>query len=389
MKINKNLLLMAFSVALDLAERRYISHSKHVGYISLQLCKKLKIENSRTMDIFHSALLHDIGVGDINLDAINASDKLIKHCKEGKKLVSQLPLTSKSADWILYHHEHTDGSGPFGLKGKEIPIESRIIHIADQFDILFYLKNEPYYKLKEMAKKWVEMHLNTWFDLEIGNAFLSIIETDRFWLDYQWKDFDFVLRREFNQDTIDLSTDDFIRFAEVFAAMIDNRSPFTHMHSRGLADKVLLVTEKFGYDKDKQKAMYAAALLHDLGKMAVPNKLLDKPGALTLEERFIINTHAYYTKIILEQIPNLKTFASWAANHHERKNGQGYPEKLTEKDFSEEERIMAICDVYQALTEERPYRGAMKSKNAWEIIDNMASNDLFDEKLVNRIKNIL
>ena len=100
--------------------------------------------------------------------------------------------------------------------------------------------------------------------------------------------------------------------------------------------------------------MYIAALLHDVGKLAISNDIIDSHGKLTEKERYEINKHTYYTRWILEQIDGFGEIIEFASNHHEKLNGSGYPYHLSGNQIGELDRIMTICDIYQALTEERP-----------------------------------
>jgi HD-GYP domain-containing protein (c-di-GMP phosphodiesterase class II) len=134
--------------------------------------------------------------------------------------------------------------------------------------------------------------------------------------------------------------------------------------------------------------MYIAGLLHDVGKLHISTDILHKNGSLSPEERFEINKHTYYTRKILEQIKGFEEIVDAAANHHEKLDGTGYPYHKAGSQIGELERVMSICDVYRALTEERPYREALPSEKVWGIIDNMAENNHLDKSLVEKIKQI-
>jgi HD-GYP domain-containing protein (c-di-GMP phosphodiesterase class II) len=135
--------------------------------------------------------------------------------------------------------------------------------------------------------------------------------------------------------------------------------------------------------------MKIAALLHDIGKLAIPNHILDKPGRLSTNEYSIIKSHAYYTKLILGNISGMEEIAPWAANHHETLRGTGYPEGIGEERLCHKSRVLAVCDVYQALTEDRPYRDGMKKEKALEIIDSMVEIRNLDASVVKDLKEII
>ena len=128
-----------------------------------------------------------------------------------------------------------------------------------------------------------------------------------------------------------------------------------------------------------------AASLHDVGKLAVPNTILDKPGQLTDEERRVVNIHTYYTRLCLEQIPGFEQITDWAANHHEKLGGGGYPLGLGDVNLDFNSRLMTVLDIYQALTEERPYRKSLSHRRTMEIIGKIRDHGELDAELVDQV----
>ena len=100
-------------------------------------------------------------------------------------------------------------------------------------------------------------------------------------------------------------------------------------------------------------------MLHDIGKIAISNELIGKNGKLSADERTNVQTHAYFTDLILKDVDGLNEIAVWASHHHENHDGSGYPENLTEKNISEEMDILSYADIYTALSEDRPYRNGL------------------------------
>ncbi|HAR87352.1 MAG TPA: hydrolase, partial [Clostridium sp.] len=130
-------------------------------------------------------------------------------------------------------------------------------------------------------------------------------------------------------------------------------------------------------------------LLHDIGKLAIPISILDKDGPLTEEEYSIIKSHTYYTKLILDKIDHISDISLWASSHHEKLNGKGYPRRLKAEDLSEECRIIGVCDIYQSLTADRPYRKGMYMYEAFNILDDMVNRNLICGNAVRHFKNTL
>ncbi|MPN20421.1 3'3'-cGAMP-specific phosphodiesterase 1 [bioreactor metagenome] len=181
---------------------------------------------------------------------------------------------------------------------------------------------------------------------------------------------------------ISLSIDEVINIAEIFAAVIDNTSRFTARHSRSVSIAAQFMAQNKGYSTEEVKMMRVAGLLHDLGKLAVPNEILEKPGKLTADEFTIIKQHPYYTYRILEQIDGFATIAEWAAFHHETPDGAGYPFRIANQSLKLGSRIVAVADVFAALTEDRPYRPQMQWSKVEKIMCSMVANRKLDANIV-------
>jgi HD-GYP domain-containing protein (c-di-GMP phosphodiesterase class II) len=156
--------------------------------------------------------------------------------------------------------------------------------------------------------------------------------------------------------------------AYAFAGVIDAKSPWTYRHSDRACVITLGLAAALGADDDELSDLRRAALLHDVGKLAVSNRILDKPGKLTPAEFAKIREHPVMTRRILERVPGFGALAPVAAAHHERLDGSGYPQGLAGDELTMPMRLLAVADVYEALTSERPYRAAMRSEEAMAII---------------------
>ena len=176
--------------------------------------------------------------------------------------------------------------------------------------------------------------------------------------------------------------------SSVFAAIIDKKSAFTCQHSSELALNTGKIASLYGFDAHKTERLRIAGLLHDLGKLVIPNYILDKPGKLSMEEYSIIKSHTYYTRLVLDKIDGIQDISDWASNHHETLRGTGYPDALNSSSLSLESRIIAVSDIYQALTEDRPYRSGMTIEKTFSIIDNMVAIGNIDGSVVKKFKDI-
>lgn len=401
MIFNFNDFLMAISATLDFVEMDLLgitsNHSKRVAYISLRLSKEFDLSIEEQIDIVSLSILHDNGLTELllqkPLDSKNNFSRFIKeeklkdHCIIGERNIKKLPLHSKAKNIIKYHHENYDGSGFFGLKGKEIPLMAQIISFADNIDFKFNYQN-PDIQKKLDTISFVKDERNKKFSSYIIDKFLKISEQSHFWEDL--KDINIEKSLSYSIPTYrqNLSIDSILEIMKLFSKIIDNKSHFTKAHSSGLADKVSAMCDSYRFSYEEKMKLIIAAKLHDIGKLAIPNAILDKPGKLTDEEFFIIQKHAYYTKTCLEKIKGFEEITKWASNHHEKLNGRGYPYGLNSSDLDFNSRLMACLDIYQALTEERPYRKPLSHKEAVNILKDMAKNNLVDKNIVSDLDKV-
>ena len=379
MKVYRHSLIFGLSYALDIAGKNNLSHSKSTAYVSVMIGRELGLDKNTERNLYYAALLHDIGVSNEYV--------IFEHCRLGAEMLKKLPLPAEIPEYVLYHHEFYDGSGAYHLAGDEIPLISHIICFASAFDDTFGKKASKFDRdLFIEIQNWLQIN-RVYFSEKILTVFESLISREYFLLDYFSYETKYLLSNKIIiDDGVYYGYDDVLKYAVCFAEIIDRRSPFTYTHSRGIAELARKAAAFLGYGSDIQDKMYLAGLLHDLGKLHVSTDILHKNGKLTPEERFEINKHTYYTRKILEQIQGLEDIVDYAANHHEKLDGTGYPYHIAGEQLSELERVMAICDVYQALVEERPYRKKLPLDKVWSIINGMAENNHLDKKLAEKLK---
>ncbi|WP_425804916.1 HD-GYP domain-containing protein [Desulfitobacterium sp. Sab5] len=368
--INANELLEGLSLALDVAENKTFEHAQRTAFIALKIAKELKLSEEELQDIFVASLLHDIGMTTSIADSHQDVSLVVAHCQVGAQMIASLPFPKKVSEYIRWHHANWDGSGPFECEGASIPVGSQIIFLADQLDVVFQEFGSIYNDRSEIRNK-LNKRSGVHFNPQLVAAFFAVQSNEIFWLEYSSPYLSEILRAI--RPTINLEIDSkyFEQIAKIFAKIIDNKSPFTYEHSQGVTSVAIRLGEHFKLDKETLQKLKISALLHDLGKLTIPNSILDKPGKLTLIEYQRIKSHPYYTKLILSRIKGLETIRDWAGNHHETLDGKGYPEGIREERLCLPERIIAVSDIYQALTEERPYRKPLPESQVMNIIQGM------------------
>jgi putative nucleotidyltransferase with HDIG domain len=365
-----------------------LSHSKSTAYLSMSVAREIGLGGDEALSIYYAALLHDIGVSDEYALGLTDIPHLKRHCSRGEDILKKLPLPDEIPEYVRCHHEYYDGSGSFGMKGGDIPAGAQIICLSSDFDDVFGKKGVFDKDLMRKILDWTDKS-GELFRADVIGAFGKLIEREYFLLDYFNHETKYSLSDKVAvNDEVCYGDGDVTKFALCFADIIDQRSPFTYTHSHGIADLAKKAAAGLGYDAGIQGKMYMAGLLHDIGKLHVSTGILHKNGKLTPEERFEINKHTYYTRKILEPIQGFEEIVDIAANHHERLDGAGYPYHLPGERLGELERLMAVCDVFQALTEERPYREKLPPEKVWGIIDDMAANEHLDKRLAEKVKDI-
>ncbi len=383
-------LLKAFSLALELADGGLSRHHWRTAMIADSIGGHLGLAQGPRQTLLYAALLHDIGAAarweeKNKLYSRKPVTHLYQHAEEGYRLLADNPLFKAMAKPIRHHHDRWDGSSPSGLAGKDIPIAGRIINLADTIEVLIddgrYILDQREDILAALARM-----SGSQFDPELVNAFGEIACKDSFWFDLATPHYyDHFFRDLQSHGQVRLNIDGLLSAAEIFATIVDRTSRFTATHSRTVASVASHLASAKGYSDTETKIMRVAGLLHDLGKLAVPNSILEKPGKLTPSEFMIIKQHVYYTHRILTQIDGFEVIAEWAAFHHETLDGTGYPFRIPPANLRLGSRIVAVADVYAALREDRPYRPTMPSREVEKIMLDMVAANRLDADIVNTL----
>lgn len=209
----------------------------------------------------------------------------------------------------------------------------------------------------------------SWFDPELTDVLLEEAGSPIFWRSVLAARRPAALSGQEPADRVHwLATEDLDRVAEAFADIIDAKSPYTYRHSRGVAEISRHIGRALGCPQHDVSVLYRAGLLHDIGKLGISNRILDKPDRLTDAEMAEIRLHPRYSMEILSHVAAFAEAAPAAAQHHERLDGSGYPWGLAGPQLSLTSRIVAVADVFEALTADRPYRVGLPASRALALI---------------------
>jgi HD-GYP domain-containing protein (c-di-GMP phosphodiesterase class II) len=383
-KISVNLgnLVLSLSDALDLAFSSLAMHQQRTAFIAWELGKRAKLEEKRIENVFIAGLLHDIGALSIEEKKSlhdNETTEVEQHCIRGQNLFKSTPWLAPCADLVRYHHR--DWVMWEGLQDTPEAFDSQLLFLADylerQVDRKTYIlhQNEALCsRMKELAGKQINS--------EIIDLFLELSRREEFWLDLTSPRLYSLLLNNGPFQTIEVDINSIVIFAKLLSMIVDFKSTFTATHSSGVAQCSMLLAGMIGMSESEVKLMEVAGLLHDLGKLVVPNTILEKPAGLTHEEMSVMKQHTYYTFSILSTIGGLQMIAEWAAYHHERLDGKGYPFKREAHEINLGARIMAVSDIFTALAEDRPYRKGMEAERIMAILQEQASHGIQDPRIV-------
>ena len=389
----------ACSYALDCIEAEFVNvknkHGKRVAYISVCMAKYCSIQGDALQDLAICALLHDNALTqyiseevqkypDTNIKKVLSENKTNMHCVYGEKNITKIPFKTDISNVILYHHEHADGTGPFRKKWYEIPLFARIIHLADIVDIIGNSFESADHRW-DFICQYLSQNKDRLFDSECVNAFLKGFTKESF-MCLRDDSFETNLWKIVPREKQSFGWETCKNVADFFAKIVDYKSSFTSRHSIGVAEKASLLAQYMGYDSITVQKMYLAGALHDIGKMAVGNEILEKPDKLTDDEFSKMKNHAGYTYLILSEVNDFEEIRDWAAFHHEKLNGKGYPFGKTAAELNEPERMMACVDIYQALTEDRPYKKGLSHEKTCDILDDMAQKGFIDSDISKTIR---
>ena len=404
MKLDLTDLICALSFSLDKVEYELLGvetgHGRRVACLCLYMAEHAGISGEELRDYFGCCVLHDNALTEFiyeeldNFKHITAEsgqqlsevinvelvDHNSSHSKIGERNIHLVPFRTDIDNIILYHHEHADGSGPMGITAAKTNLKTQILHLADEIDIRFKLSGLTESEFNKLSE-WVQSQSGKMFSEKAVQLFLEAVTYDKI-LYLKNKGAFNSLKRELRTVTSDYSEEEIHSFAGMFARIIDYKSAFTQTHSLGVADKAEQMANYYGFDHEKATRLYLAGALHDIGKLLVSNDILEKAGKLTDDEFSAMKDHASATRYVLRLVKGIPDIVRWSSNHHEKLNGKGYPRGLTADELSFEERLMACVDIYQALTEQRPYKDGFPHEKAIAIMQDMVDKGDIDATIV-------
>ncbi|MFN3698579.1 MAG: HD domain-containing phosphohydrolase [Dictyoglomus sp.] len=368
--------LLAFSEHLDSQLPESKGHSIRVANISLSIANQLNLSLQEKYDLVISAILHDAGNGNHYTKKKKDDLEIEEHALKGSLFISDVPYLEKSATIIKYHHfPWSLGKGEV-YKEEKVPLESNILTLAEFIDSCF---DKSKYILKERNKiiKKVKEKGEKLFHPEVLKSFLDLSHKESFWFEINY---DTIKPSDFPCD-IKLNLDQFMHLSKAIARIVDYRSRIQVRHSRNVANISAFLAGSLKLKDEEVKKIRISGYLHDIGKIALSSNILLKNEKLTRKELEYIKVHPFKTYVVLKNSTPFEDITLWASYHHEKLNGKGYPFKLKNNEIPYESRIVAIADIYSALSEDRPYRRGQKENRVLNYMKKLVKENFIDKDI--------
>ncbi len=427
-KLRLSEVLSGLSYALDITEGQALGHAERSCLIGMHIAAALGLDDATRSALFYALLLKDAGCSSnaAKVTALfDADDATIKstrrltdtsstaqalahvlrsaspdgsplakarhvgavvragregarslvelRCERGAAVARAIGFDETTARAIRQLDEHWDGGGyPDGLCGDGISLPGRILCLAQTVDV-FWQHGGP-----AAACEVARRRRGSWFDPVLVDALLAHEHDEHLWRSLQTPSVAALEPPDRSLDADDARLD---RVAHAFASVVDAKSPFTAHHSEGVTEIAAALAAWLEVEAGTQAVLRRAALLHDLGKLGLSNRILDKPGPLNAAEWERVRLHPRWSMEILARVSAFRDVARIAGAHHERLDGTGYFRGLRAGELDAPSRVLAVADVAEALSSDRPYRRALDPDDVLAVMRRDANRTLDPDAL--------
>lgn len=396
MKVNLHRALCSLTSALDFVGVDEVHHGKRVALMAASVAVELGWDDKNCAEMLHAGLIHDCGVSRTRehrqLTETLEWEGAQEHCSRGEAFLLACPPLARFAPMVRWHHTRWEEllTLPIAAPDRQA---ANLIFLVDRADALlapYYsgqtLKNEILWEYPQIVGRLADLG-GKLFAPEIVEAFRRAAERESFWLAMDPSYIDSEVEEALNQTgSAELDTGDAVAIAGLFARTIDAKSRYTLEHSTRVARIARYLAENNGIRGETLDKIEIAGLLHDIGKLRMPETIIDKPSELSVEERAIMMRHSYDTGHILRRVFPGEPIAEWASLHHENLLGSGYPFHRPASEIPREAQLIAIADIFQALSQDRPYRGPLGCAQVLAEIDELQAQGRVDAEMVELLR---
>lgn len=389
-KVTLSDMILCLSRVMEWISPTIVRHQMRVAYIAQSIAKELELSLELQYQLALAGMLHDIGAFSLKERTYFANydidPELIQiHAELGYQLLKNFKPFDTVAKLIRSHHYGQHGTVPLRNEGTD-SVYSQIILLAGMVDASICVEREILGQVPDICST-IGKEAGSVFRPEYVQAFTRLAEREYFWFNLDSASINETVIDSLRYFNVELDISDMVDLSKVFSHLIDFQCHFTASHSSGVAGTAGALANLYSFSESGCQMMKVAGYLHDIGKLTIPPRILNKREKLTSEEFNVIKKHPFWTYRALNNIRGLEEINSWASFHHERIDSCGYPFRYKGPELPLGSRIIAVADVFTALTEDRPYRKGMDLKNVRNIIHAMVADRGLDSGVVSMLFN--
>jgi HD-GYP domain-containing protein (c-di-GMP phosphodiesterase class II) len=412
-------IIASLSVAVDLAEGNDDNHTLRTCILGMRIGRRISLAPSVLSDLYYALLLKDIGnpftqTGDreatgqdgvavrrllregrggmswreavrTTLDLHRAealamrtgkqigflwkrrklqAESVRVRCAAAADLLDRLGVSTGTRTAVCAIDERWDGLGlPDRAQSTLIPVIAQIVKLA-QTMARFHAQGSS-----ESVIPWIHGRCRGWFDPGLVAAATRLFESSSSWSEMEQRDLlAYTVTLEPQECMLAANTQTIDRVCEVFAKIADARTTYGKTHSTQVAEIAVGIARSLKMNEQQIRTLRRAALLHEIGRLAVPRETLEKKGPLSADDLSVVRTYPLRTGAILQRIPEFFEVAPLAMMQHERLDGSGFPRHFTADKLSLSARILAVADIAEALASERSYRRKYSGQQIYRIL---------------------
>lgn len=368
---NSNCIMHIISNMLRLQNPKLLDHGSRVGYLTAKMLEIKGCSAKEVVEGYVLGVLHDVGAYKTEeIDKLTRfeTEYVFEHTIYGYLILKLSEIMEDKIDAILYHHTPWKQLERIRTENAEL---ANMIFLADRVEI--YLRNNHRSIDRDVLEK---------MDCFAAKNIELFCKADEICcLQKRVLDGSYINATERYLYRADFSKEELRKLIRMAAILIDFRSESTVTHTITMVSAAIALANIQNLDKQQLDEIYMGAYVHDLGKVAIPTEILEKPGKLTEDEMEVMKTHIILTgKIINGHVSS--TVYKIAMRHHEKLDGNGYPYGIKEEEMSMAEKIVAVADIYSALTRKRSYKESFPKEKVIAIMNQMAEQRQISKEVV-------
>src|SRR5258708_5742676 len=317
-------IVSALTLALDLSKGQPMGHSVRSCVLGMRLAHEILLPQEALSGLYYALLMKDAGYS-----LHSSSLRVRSRCEQGALIAARMGLPETTTSAIRSLDERWNGP-----RGGEIPLPARIVSLAQSLE-MSCAASGPVAALDTARER-----SGSWFDPELVRAAESLAARGGLWAGLEDASRQ-VIELEPARKPLDASEATLDTICQAFGEVIDAKTPLAY-HSAGVAETTVFIARTLGLAESGVRMLRRAALLHDIGKLGVPDTILEKPGRLTSEEWVVLRKHVFYTYAILKRVPGFGELSEVAGSHHENLDASAYFRGLSGGPLSLPLRILSV-----------------------------------------------